>query len=324
VATGSDDRTVRLWETAGRFDPVIPVPAGARAAAWSRDGTAVAVASGESVIEIHDGGTFAPQRRISLDVQAIHDVAFDPQTGALFAACSDGIVARTESGSRDETTSHRIHKHAVYSVDVSPDGARLATASDDGTFTIRDPATLESVLKDENRHSRRVWCARFAPDGEQLYTAGDDRRAVAWDVATGKERMVFAGHEAAVKWLAVAVDGRQLATASADGTVGIWRAATGQLVHRLRGPGCTVMRVAFAPDGTRVVAVASDGSAHLWDAASGRSLPVLRGSGGQSHALAISPDGHAVAIAAGDTTLRVEGLSAADIFRRFALSPLSR
>ena len=36
VATGSDDRTVRLWETAGRFDPVIPAPAGARAAAWSR------------------------------------------------------------------------------------------------------------------------------------------------------------------------------------------------------------------------------------------------------------------------------------------------
>ena len=324
VATGSDDRTVRLWETAGRFDPVIPAPAGARAAAWSRDGTAVAVASGEPVIEIHDGRTFAPQRRISLDVQAIHDVAFDPQTGALFAACSDGIVARIESGSRDETTSHRIHKHAVYSVDVSPDGARLATASDDGTFTIRDPATLESVLKDENRHSRRVWCARFAPDGEQLYTAGDDRRAVAWDVATGKERMMFAGHEAAVKWLAVAVDGRQLATASADGTVGIWRAATGQLVHRLRGPGCAVMRVAFAPDGTRVVAVASDGSAHLWDAASGRSLPVLRGSGGQSHALAISPDGHAVAIAAGDTALRVEGVSAADIFRRRAISPQPR
>jgi len=323
MATGSGDRTVRLWETAGRFDPVIPAPAGARAAAWSRDGTAVAVASGESVIEIHDGRTFAPQRRISLDVQAIHDVAFDPQTGALFAACSDGIVARTEIGSRDETTSHRIHKHAVYSVDVSPNRARLATASEDGTATVRDLAAWEMALKSV-RHSRRVWCVRFAPDGERFYTAGDDRLAVAWDVATGTRRGEFVGHEAAVKWLAVAADGGRLATASADGTVGIWEVRKGKILHRLRGPGCEVARVAFAADGSRVVAVASDGSAHLWDAASGRSLPVLRGSGGQSHALAISPDGHAVAIAAGDTTLRVEGLSAADIFRRRAISPQPR
>jgi WD40 repeat protein len=132
------------------------------------------------------------------------------------------------------------------------------------------------------------------------------------------------GHEAAVKWLAVAADGGRLATASADGTVSIWEVRTGKILHHLRGPGCEVARVAFAADGSRVVAVASDGSAHLWDAASGRSLPVLRGSGGHSHALAVSPDGQAVAIAAGDTALRVEGLSAADIFRRFALSPLSR
>lgn len=324
VATGSDDLTVRLWETADRFDPVIPAPAGARAAAWSRDGSLVAVATGKSVIGIHDGRTLGPRRTISFEVDAIHDVAFDPRTGALFAACSDGIVARTDIGGLHETTSERIHKHdAVYAVDVSPDGVRLATASEDGTATIRDPAAFETALQDL-RHSRRVWCVRFTPDGERVYTAGDDRRAVAWDVATGTPRGEFVGHEAAVKWLAVAADGRQLATASADGTVGIWEVRTGKILHRLRGPGCAVARVAFAADGSRVVAVASDGSAHLWDAASGRSLPVLRGSGRQSHALAVSPDGQAVAIAAGETSLRVEGVSAADIFRRFALSPPSR
>jgi WD40 repeat protein len=324
MATGSDDRTVRLWETAGRFDPVIPAPAGARAAAWSRDGSLVAVATGKSVIGIHDGRTLGPRRTISLEVDAIHDVAFDPRTGALFAACSDGIVARTDIGDLHETTSERIHKHdAVYAVDVSPDGARMATASEDGTATVRDLASWETAIKTV-RHSRRVWCVRFAPDGERVYTAGEDRRAVAWDVATGRQRMVFAGHEAAVKWLAVAADGGRLATASADGTVGIWEVRTGNLLHRLRGPGCEVARVAFAADGSRVAAVASDGSAHLWDAASGRSLPVLRGSGGQSHALAVSPDSQAVAIAAGETLLRVEGVSAADIFRRRVLSPQPR
>ena len=323
VATGSGDLTVRLWETAGRFDPVVPAPAGARAAAWSGDGSLVAVATGKSVIDIHDGRTFAPRRTISLEVKAIHDVAFDPRTGALFAACSDGIVARADVSIMPDTKHEQCHADDVYAVDVSPDGARIATASEDGTATIRDPATFETVLPGV-RHGRRVWCARFGPDGELLYTAGDDRRVVAWDVATGRQRIVFAGHDAAVKWVAVAADGRQLATASADGTVGIWRADAGQLVRRLRGPGCEVARVAFSPDGTRVVAVASDGSAHLWDVASGRPFPVLRGAGSRSHGLAFAPEGGAVAIGGSDTALRVEGLSAADVFRRLAISPQPR
>ena len=323
VATGSGDLTVRLWETAGRFDPVISAPAGARAAAWSRDGSLLAVATGESVISIHDGRTFEPRRRISLDVKAIHDVAFDPQAGTLFAACSDGIVARTDISGMPDTTYEQCHPDDVNAIDVSPDGARLATASKDGKFTIRDPANLESVLRSKN-HSRRVWCVRFAPDGERIYTAGDDRRVVAWDVATGRQRMVFAGHDAAVKWVAVAADGRQLATASADGTVGIWRADAGHLVHRLRGPGCEVTRVAFSPDGARVVAVASDGSAHLSDAASGRPFPVLRGAGSRSQGLAFPPEGGIVAIGGSETKLRVEGVSAADLFRRLEISPRPR
>jgi WD40 repeat protein/serine/threonine protein kinase len=323
VATGSDDRTVRLWDASGRFAPEVLARSAVRAAAWAGDGRLLAVGTADSTIALHDGQTLESRGRIKAAAGLIYDVAFDPQVGNVFAACADGTVRRGDVAGHRPTLRIPCHDKAVHAVDISPDGLRLVTASDDGTATVRDLAAWETTLQSV-RHSRRVWCVRFAADGERFYTAGDDRLAVAWDVATGTRRGEFVGHEAAVKWLAVAADGGRLATASADGTVGIWEVRTGKILHRLRGPGCEVARVAFAADGSRVVAVASDGSAHLWDAASGRSLPVLRGSGGQSHALAISPDGHAVAIAAGDTSLRVEGLSAADIFRRRAISPQPR
>ena len=323
VATGSDDRTVRLWDASGRFAPEVPVQSAVRAAAWARDGRLLAIGTADSTIALHDGQTLESRGRIKVAAGLIHDVALDPQAGSVFAACADGTVRRGDVAGHATTLRIPCRDKAVHSVDISPDGLRLATASDDGTATVRDLAAWETAIKTV-RHSRRVWCVRFAPDGERFYTAGDDRLAVVWDVATGTRRGEFVGHEAAVKWLAVAADGGRLATASADGTVGIWEVRTGKILHRLRGPGCEVARVAFAADGSRVVAVASDGSAHLWDAASGRSLPVLRGSGGQSHALAVSPDGQAVAIAAGETSLRVEGVSAADILRRRAISPPSR
>jgi WD40 repeat protein len=323
VATGSDDRTVRLWEASGRFAPEVRARSAVRAAAWAGDGRLLAIGTADSTIALHDGQTLESRGRIKVAAGLIHDVAFDPQAGNVFAACADGTVRRGDVAGHATTLRIPCHDKAVHSVDISPDGARLATAGDDGSATVRDLAAWETAIETV-RHSRRVWCVRFAPDGERFYTAGDDRLAVVWDVATGTRRGEFVGHEAAVKWLAVAADGGRLATASADGTVGIWEVRTGKILHRLRGPGCEVARVAFAADGSRVAAVASDGSGHLWDAASGRSLPVLRGSGGQSHALAVSPDGQAVAIAAGETSLRVEGVSAADIFRRFALSPPSR
>ena len=323
VATGSDDRTVRLWDASGRFAPEVPVQSAVRAAAWARDGRLLAIGTADSTIALHDGQTLESRGRIKVAAGLIHDVALDPQAGSVFAACADGTVRRGDVAGHATTLRIPCRDKAVHSVDISPDGLRLATASDDGTATVRDLAAWETAIKTV-RHSRRVWCVRFAPDGERFYTAGDDRLAVVWDVATGTRRGEFVGHEAAVKWLAVAADGGRLATASADGTVGIWEVRTGKILHRLRGPGCEVARVAFAADGSRVVAVASDGSAHLWDAASGRSLPVLRGSGRQSHALAVSPDGQAVAIAAGETSLRVEGVSAADILRRRAISPPSR
>ena len=68
---------------------------------------------------------------------------------------------------------------------IAPDGTWLASAGDDGTVRIWDPATGQqrAVL---TGHTGAVTAVAIAPDGTWLASAGDDGTVRIWDPATGQ------------------------------------------------------------------------------------------------------------------------------------------
>src|SRR5262249_47883723 len=82
---------------------------------------------------------------------------------------------------------------------------------------------LHACEGDAKRASR---CA-FSPDGRTLATAGETGVVHLWELATGKRRRSFTGHEGRVNVLLFSPDGRRLASGGADHTVLVW-ALTGR------------------------------------------------------------------------------------------------
>ncbi len=79
----------------------------------------------------------------------------------------------------------------------SPDGKRLATASDDKTAKVWDAESGKELLTLRG-HSGYVYGVAYSPDGKRLATASADQTAKVWDAETGKELLTLRGHSGAV------------------------------------------------------------------------------------------------------------------------------
>src|SRR5262249_46597310 len=128
----------------------------------------------------------------------------------------------------------RGHSELVRSVVFSPDGKRLASASDDPTVKVWDAATGQELLTLEG-HARGVNSVAYSPDGRCLASASWDGTLKIWDANTGQPLLSLKGHTSAVVGVAYSPDGRRLASASWDRTLKIWDAANGQELRTLRG-----------------------------------------------------------------------------------------
>ena len=75
----------------------------------------------------------------------------------------------------------------------SPDGQRLASASEDQTVKIWDSATGKELFALKG-HAGWVASVAFSPDGQRLASASMDQTVKIWDSATGKELFALKGH----------------------------------------------------------------------------------------------------------------------------------
>jgi tetratricopeptide (TPR) repeat protein len=309
---------VKIGERLHFLDPATADPDGLVSAARTQ------LASAERAVQI--ASQYSSGLRL-LDIgkwqQAIEVLErLDPNyrdTAALLARARRELPDPTTSPPRSPAIAHhpkavRIlrHRKAVNAVAFSPDGHRLATASDDHTARIWDTTTGQECLSVVHKGVRpnarrrpthvRERTVAFSPNGRWLATASDDDTARIWDTTTGQQLATLT-HNNVVAGVAFSPDGHRLATASQDHTAQIWNTTTGQqlIIFTHDKP---VRGVAFSPDGHQLATASDDKTARIWDTTSGQQLTIfthdkpVRG-------VTFSPDGHQLATASDDKTARI-------------------
>jgi dipeptidyl aminopeptidase/acylaminoacyl peptidase len=115
------------------------------------------------------------------------------------------------------------HEENVNSVQFSPDGQRVVTASDDNTARVWD-ATSGKPIGEPMEHEKPVRSAQFSPDGQRVVTASNDNTARVWDATSGKLIGEPMEHKGQVNSAQFSPDGQRVVTASTDNTARVWDA----------------------------------------------------------------------------------------------------
>ena len=155
-------------------------------------------------------------------------------------------------------------------------------------------------------HTGEVHSAVFSPDGATVLTASEDQSARVWDVTTGKQLLLLAGHDGGVWDAEYSPNGALIATTGQDGTVRLWDAKTGKPQRTWQAHDDRVRTLAFSPDGTRLVTASQDGTARVWRVADGVKQLEFTHDGGWILSAKFSPDGAKVVTTGLDKTNQVK------------------
>ena len=217
------------------------------------------------------------------------------------------------------------HTGAVNRIAVDASGQLLATASDDKTVRLWNPADGKPLgvlrLPIGPREEGEVYAVALTPDGKRAFAAG--LTGYGWDRAFAiylfdLERMALRGRlpglPAPVNHLAVSPDGTRLA-AGLGGNAGVrvWDTSQGRLVFEDRAFQGPVRSVAFDARG-RLAAASADGRVRVYDQQGRRIADAVPDQGGRPFGLVFSPDADVIALAY-ENRLKVDLLSARTLAR---------
>ncbi|MEU6071036.1 trypsin-like peptidase domain-containing protein [Streptomyces sp. NPDC047082] len=304
LATGSNDKTVRLWDVAtGKTVATLTGHHGAVMwVVFSPDGHTLATAGEDSTVRLWDVATRKNRTTLTGRNAGATAMAFSPDGHTLATGNYDHTVRLWDVTSGEPVATLTGHNDVVTSVAFSPNGHTLATGSLDHTARLWDVSSGKPVAA-LTGHDESVTSVAFSPNGQTLATGSADHTVRLWDITTGKTRTTLTGHEEGVTSVAFSPDGRTLASGGLENITMLWDVATGATRGILVGHSEWVTSVAFSPNGRTLATGSYDKTARLWDVDT--SNTTLTGQNGAVASVAFSPDGQTLATGSFDKTVRL-------------------
>lgn len=197
LATGGEDKTVRLWDLSKGHEVSFPGRHvdSVNALSFSSDSRLLASGSGDGQIKLWDAWN-------------------------VFTRVSNGEVLKI-SMDREISTVGR-HENGIRALGFSSNNRLLASGDEDGTIQLWDVSSNFS-LSTLTGHTGSVYALMFLCNGRILASGGGkDNTIRLWDTITGRELAVISGHTAPVRALAFLAGSKTLASAGNDGTIFLW------------------------------------------------------------------------------------------------------
>ncbi len=208
-------------------------------------------------------------------------------------------------------------------VAFSPDGSRMAVATENGTLRVwdmarlSDPPLLDQKLESENI----VYCLTFRSDGQTLVVGTgqwkpwdrprNEGKLLIVDINTKKTTRVIDAHDGPVFSIATSPSDETVATAGADGAIKLWDLKTGNClrtanadVNGENGHSNMVQCVRYSPDGKFIATGSWDNTVRVWRAGTLERVAQMKRHENFVQAVEFSADGKRLMSGGADDSVR--------------------
>ena len=222
---------------------------------WSPDGQRLASASEDNTLKVWDARTGQELLTLKGHRLRVTSVSWSPDGKRIVSSSGEGHVAMPpgfgggmdnpnpvggEVKLWDARTGQDLltlngHTMGVTSVSWSPDGQRLASASDDKTLKVWDARTGQDLLTLKG-HTLGVTRVSWSPDGKRIASscaetvlgqpAGGEVKL--WEALTAQELLILKGHTSVVTGVAWSRDGQRVVANDQADVRKSWNPDTGK------------------------------------------------------------------------------------------------
>jgi WD40 repeat protein/serine/threonine protein kinase len=320
LASGSADKSVRLWNLATRQARVLSDHAGAHTGvglAYSADGRTLYSAGREAGIVVWDVATGERRETLAGYDGKTTQVAISGDGRRLASYGQDQLLRIWDTANSKQVALLHPSSELVHSIALSSDGKRVATCGEDRIVRVwnADTGKLSLALRG---HEAMVFGVSFSPEGWEVLSACADGRIKIWDAAEPQEQRRLRASAKVALGVTFLNGGSQLASCESGGTIRLWDAETGMHLKTLSGHRGTVNSVCWLPKLKRLASAGDDGLVRFWDVESGMEAFQLSGANQPLHLGSGSPDGRWFAAYARDGTVFAWDLASRSLVHRLA------
>jgi WD40 repeat protein len=299
LASGSNDRTVRVWNVSsgrellnlvGHEGPVEVV-------LFSPDDRWIISGSTDSTIKVWDTVSGRPLQTLKGHIAGITALAISGDGRTLASGSADNSIKLWDTATWRELRTLNKQTRKITTLAFSRDGRRLVSGSLDGSLIIWDTTNGRDRILSKPGAAAPLTSAFIADD--EFLSASADGTIVSWDAVTGKQKRVVAGEQGAgeILFASLSKDGELIASSTGSRVVEVYSSLDGKVVRTLASHSASFFSVAFSHDGRWLAAGTNDRTIRLWQVATGREMPKLSGHTGWVKAVSFSPDSRLLASA---------------------------
>ncbi|MBW4657861.1 MAG: caspase family protein [Drouetiella hepatica Uher 2000/2452] len=224
LATGSADKTIKLWDL--QTGELLQTLVGHAGVIWSLafhpNGQILTSGGGDSTIRLWDVQTGQLSRTISGHKDRLFPVVFSPDGSILASGSKDTTIKLWNWQTGKMLRNLPGHTDTVRALVFDAKGERLASGSWDGTVKLWDVQSGEE-LNTFTGHINNVVSVAFSPDDKTLASGGIDNTVKLWDLENQTLLATLKGHLDWILSVTFSPDGKTLVSGGRDGTVAVWK-----------------------------------------------------------------------------------------------------